>query len=136
MSERTTVTTEGPGCTGVTVTIERPGSLGVHQLIGALPIITRMSNAEPKRVTDGDLELFATRSRELREVVLRCCVEPKFVDKWPEDCGEGEKSTEELTREDFGYLTGELLKLAGFTKEVEEKLGPLSETETASPSSG
>jgi len=66
-----------------------------------------------------------------RDAVLRYVVAPKLVEKWPEDCAEGEVSTETLTDEDIGTLIAALVVFGGGGKEAEDDLAPLSATATA-----
>jgi len=115
---------------GIEVLIREPGCLSLKTLFRGLPLLVEASEG---RTTD--LAGVNDRIDEFYKLAARCVVEPKFVTKLPEECAEGERSLEELDGESLGYLVGQLLILAGVTKEAAAEVGPLSETDAPSSSS-
>ena len=113
---------------GLEVELRAPGGLGMYHLRGSLPIFLRASNGALK---DGETTEIIERLNLARDAMLRYVVAPKLVEKWPEECAEGEVSTEALTDGDIGALIVALISLGGGGKEAQEALDPLSGTATA-----
>jgi len=107
---------------GREVELRPPGALSMGYLSRGLPVLFDAADRKQKAVPR---ELINESEDRIREVIFRSVVNPKLVDKWPEDCAEGETSYEDLTLSEVGFLIVEICRLGGRTAEAVDEVRPL-----------